>query len=88
MCPCLGVLEYSTATEFVFFSDFDEQTADDWDVDMSEYYDPGSGDMDAKALVTMEREKRRRAGIVDPDDHIFSSKIGKFEKFTKVSKNR
>lgn len=24
-----------------FFSDFDEQTADDWDVDMSVYYDKG-----------------------------------------------
>lgn len=25
-----------------FFLDFDEQTADDWDVDMSVYYDKGN----------------------------------------------
>ena len=25
---------------FVFLSDFDEKTSDDWDVDMSAYYDP------------------------------------------------
>lgn len=25
----------------LFFLDFDEQTADDWDVDMSVYYDKG-----------------------------------------------
>lgn len=31
--------------KFVFFflsPDFDEQTADDWDVDMSVYYDKGN----------------------------------------------
>ena len=27
---------------FFFFLDFDEQTADDWDVDMSVYYDKGN----------------------------------------------
>lgn len=27
---------------FFFFLDFDEQTADDWDVDMSVYYDKGT----------------------------------------------
>lgn len=27
---------------FNFFIDFDEQTADDWDVDMSVYYDKGT----------------------------------------------
>lgn len=26
---------------FSFLADFDEQTADDWDVDMSVYYDKG-----------------------------------------------
>lgn len=26
---------------FFFLADFDEQTADDWDVDMSVYYDKG-----------------------------------------------
>lgn len=28
---------------FFLFLDFDEQTADDWDVDMSVYYDKGNG---------------------------------------------
>lgn len=28
-------------TPCVLFTDFDEQTADDWDVDMSVYYDKG-----------------------------------------------
>ncbi|XP_064619924.1 G patch domain-containing protein 3-like [Lineus longissimus] len=79
-----GLVFYTDATYWQQQEgDFDEQTADDWDVDMSEYYDPGSGDMDAKALITMGKEKRRRAGIFDPDDHIFSGKIGKFEKYTK-----
>ena len=36
----LGLLVF-----FVFFLDFDEQTADDWDVDMSVYYDKGSSSL-------------------------------------------
>lgn len=28
---------------FLYPTDFDEQTADDWDVDMSVYYDKGTG---------------------------------------------
>lgn len=30
-------------TLFDLSADFDEQTADDWDVDMSVYYDTGTG---------------------------------------------
>jgi len=37
--------------------DFDEQTADDWDVDMSEYYGE-EGDKDARDFVQIQREKR------------------------------
>uniref|UniRef100_F6TDS7 Uncharacterized protein n=1 Tax=Ciona intestinalis TaxID=7719 RepID=F6TDS7_CIOIN len=37
--------------------DFDEETADDWDVDVSEYYH-GDGDRDAKQIQLMRKEKR------------------------------
>ena len=37
--------------------DFDEETADDWDVDMSEYYGQ-HGDRDAKDFITFQRDKR------------------------------
>ncbi|KAK2844357.1 hypothetical protein Q5P01_011016 [Channa striata] len=37
--------------------DFDEQTADDWDVDMSIYYDKDGGDMDSRDYVRMRFEK-------------------------------
>lgn len=36
-CVLLGLTRVSS----VPFLDFDEQTADDWDVDMSVYYDKG-----------------------------------------------
>ncbi|CAE1312660.1 G patch domain-containing protein 3 [Acanthosepion pharaonis] len=61
--------------------DFDEQTADDWDVDMSGYYEPGSGDMDGRDLIRIRRDQRRRDGIEDEDNRIAG--IGKFEKHTK-----
>ena len=37
--------------------DFDEETTDDWDVDMSEYYG-GHGDRDAKDAIIMAKERR------------------------------
>lgn len=37
----LYFLNLITFTSFCLFADFDEQTADDWDVDMSVYYDKG-----------------------------------------------
>ncbi|NWT72340.1 GPTC3 protein, partial [Prunella himalayana] len=61
--------------------DFDEQTADDWDVDMSIYYDKDGGDKDARDSVRMRLEQRRRAGLEDgsvPGQH-----IGTFERHTK-----
>lgn len=61
--------------------DFDEQTADDWDVDMSVYYEKDGGDMDARDYVRMRYEKRLREGLEDRSGH--SQSIGSFEKFTK-----
>ncbi|KAM4579584.1 G patch domain-containing protein 3 [Odontesthes bonariensis] len=61
--------------------DFDEQTADDWDVDMSVYYDKDGGDMDARDYVRMRYETRLREGVEDGSGH--NQAIGSFEKFTK-----
>ncbi|XP_048882104.1 G patch domain-containing protein 3 [Brienomyrus brachyistius] len=61
--------------------DFDEQTADDWDVDMSVYYDKDGGDMDARDYVRMRHERRLREGLETPSDR--QQPIGSFEKFTK-----
>ncbi|NWU20380.1 GPTC3 protein, partial [Dyaphorophyia castanea] len=61
--------------------DFDEQTADDWDVDMSIYYDKGGGDKDARDSVQMWLERRLRAGLEGgsgPGQH-----IGTFERHTR-----
>ncbi|CAH1244399.1 GPATCH3 [Branchiostoma lanceolatum] len=43
--------------------DFDERTTDDWDVDMSVYYDPDGGDKDARDYLQMRLEQRLRAGL-------------------------
>nr|XP_046256170.1 G patch domain-containing protein 3 [Scatophagus argus] len=61
--------------------DFDEQTADDWDVDMSVYYDKDGGDMDARDYVRMRYEKRLRDGLEDRSGR--NQSIGSFERFTK-----
>lgn len=61
--------------------DFDEQTADDWDVDMSVYYNKDGGDMDARDFVRMRYEKRLRDGLEDGSSQ--GQSIGCFEKFTK-----
>ncbi|XP_017293660.1 G patch domain-containing protein 3 [Kryptolebias marmoratus] len=61
--------------------DFDEQTADDWDVDMSVYYDKDGGDMDARDYVRMRYEKRLRDGLEVGSGH--SQTIGSFERFSK-----
>ena len=63
------------------FTDFDEQTADDLNVDMSGYYEDGAGDKDARDYLTLRQEQRRRAGVEDTD-HLTAG-IGKFEKHTK-----
>ncbi|KAI1894935.1 hypothetical protein AGOR_G00120880 [Albula goreensis] len=61
--------------------DFDEQTADDWDVDMSVYYDKDGGDMDARDYVQMRRERRLREGLEEVS--VQQQPIGNFERFTK-----
>uniref|UniRef100_A0A8C6Z5B2 G-patch domain containing 3 n=1 Tax=Nothoprocta perdicaria TaxID=30464 RepID=A0A8C6Z5B2_NOTPE len=61
--------------------DFDEQTADDWDVDMSIYYDKDGGDKDARDSVRMWLEQRLRDGL--EDGSVSGQHIGTFEKYTK-----
>ena len=61
----------------------EEKDVDDWDVDMSVYYDSDGGDKDARDMVTMRRDARRRAGR-QFDDETFESAIGKFERHSKV----
>ncbi|KAJ8044005.1 G patch domain-containing protein 3 [Holothuria leucospilota] len=62
--------------------DFDERTSDDWDVDMSIFYENGSGTKDAKDWLQMQKEMRLRRG--EEDTSVFTkNQIGKFEKHTK-----
>ncbi|NXN80043.1 GPTC3 protein, partial [Bombycilla garrulus] len=61
--------------------DFDEQTADDWDVDMSIYYDRDAGDKDARDSVQMWLEQRLRDGL--EDGSVAGQHIGTFERHTK-----
>uniref|UniRef100_A0A8C9MWD6 G-patch domain containing 3 n=1 Tax=Serinus canaria TaxID=9135 RepID=A0A8C9MWD6_SERCA len=66
--------------------DFDEQTADDWDVDMSIYYDKDGGDKDARDSVQMWLEQRLRAGL--EDGSVSGQHIGTFERHTKVGEGQ
>ncbi|XP_004592418.2 G patch domain-containing protein 3 [Ochotona princeps] len=61
--------------------DFDEQTADDWDVDMSVYYDRDAGDKDARDSVRMRLEQRLRDG--QEDGSVVERQVGTFERHTK-----
>ncbi|KAM6967867.1 G patch domain-containing protein 3 [Aplochiton taeniatus] len=61
--------------------DFDEQTADDWDVDMGVYYNKDGGDMDSRDYVRMRYENRMREGLENRSGH--DQPIGNFERFTK-----
>ncbi|XP_039589701.1 G patch domain-containing protein 3 isoform X2 [Passer montanus] len=61
--------------------DFDEQTADDWDVDMSIYYDKDGGDKDARDSVRMWLEQRLRDGL--EDGSVSGQHIGTFERHTR-----
>uniref|UniRef100_A0A6I8PUS6 GPN-loop GTPase 2 n=1 Tax=Xenopus tropicalis TaxID=8364 RepID=A0A6I8PUS6_XENTR len=61
--------------------DFDEQTADDWDVDMSGYYEEDGGDKDARDYLKMRLETRRRDGLATAD---VGYSVGGFEKHTKL----
>ncbi|XP_072357078.1 G patch domain-containing protein 3 isoform X1 [Scyliorhinus torazame] len=61
--------------------DFDEETADDWDVDMSVYYDKDGGDKDSRDYVQMRLEQRQREGVENVS--VQSPCIGGFERYTK-----
>uniref|UniRef100_UPI00398F0E59 G patch domain-containing protein 3 n=1 Tax=Pristiophorus japonicus TaxID=55135 RepID=UPI00398F0E59 len=61
--------------------DFDEETADDWDVDMSVYYDKDGGDKDSRDYVQMRLEQRLREGLENVS--VQSPRIGGFERYTK-----
>uniref|UniRef100_A0A8D0EYR2 G-patch domain containing 3 n=1 Tax=Strix occidentalis caurina TaxID=311401 RepID=A0A8D0EYR2_STROC len=61
--------------------DFDEQTVDDWDVDMSIYYDKDGGDKDSRDSVQMWLEQRLRDGL--EDGSVSGQQIGTFERYTK-----
>jgi hypothetical protein len=65
-----------------FFVAEEEKDVDEWDIDMSVYYDPDGGDKDARDMMTMRRDVRRRDGHYDTSYD--SSGIGKFEQHTKV----
>lgn len=49
---------------------------------MSEYYEPGAGDKDAKDYVKMRLECRRRDGLDDAKEK--KNGLGCFERHTKV----
>lgn len=57
--------------------DFDEQTADEWDVDMSVYYEEGAGDKDARDSVEMTQSDRLRSGRLAPS--VFVKRKGEDE---------
>ena len=42
-------------------------TADDWDVDMSVYYERGGGDLDARQAADIRRNERLKRGAEDAD---------------------
>lgn len=66
--------------------DFDEQTTDDWDVDMSEYQESGSGDKDARDFIRMRAENRLRGNEATIEEmSAFDKPIGGFERHTKVT---
>lgn len=65
-------------------SDEEEKDVDDWDVDMSEYYERGSGDKDAQDFVQMRRDMRREQGLDSDNEELSAARIGKFERHTKV----
>src|SRR6218665_2512086 len=69
---------------FVILSDEEEKDVDDWDVDMNEYYERGSGDKDAQDFVQMRRHMRQEQGLDSDDEDLSAVGIGKFERHTKV----
>mgnify|MGYP000411578825 CR=1 FL=1 len=71
----------------ILVSDFDEQTVDDYDVDMSGYYEEGAGDKDAQDYLTIRQEKRRRDGIEGTDRFTASKKVQLYSRSFRVQTN-
>ncbi|XP_072890669.1 G patch domain-containing protein 3 [Hemitrygon akajei] len=82
-----GLVFYTDAQFWQEKTDFDEETADDWDVDMSVYYNKGQpgrqdgGDKDSQDYVQMRLEQRLREGLESAS--VQSPRIGGFERYTK-----
>ncbi|XP_051892313.1 G patch domain-containing protein 3 [Pristis pectinata] len=82
-----GLVFYTDAQFWQEKRDFDEETADDWDVDMSVYYNKGQpgrrdgGDKDSQDYVQMRLEQRLREGLESVS--VQSPRIGGFERYTK-----
>ncbi|XP_050733767.1 G patch domain-containing protein 3-like isoform X3 [Eriocheir sinensis] len=64
--------------------DFDEQTTDEWDVDMSVYYEEGGGDKDARDGLDMMTSNQLRAGSLQQS--VFKSKKEKGEDSAQAAK--
>ena len=73
--------------KYFYFLDTEEKDVDDWDIDMSAYYDSEAGDRDAREFIKMHRETRLRQGIDNGDEQTSTAKIGAFEKFSKVTRS-
>ena len=59
---------------------------DDWDVDFSEYYDPGTGDKDARDMADIRRTHSKKQTYKKAKQFLNKpSKIGQFERHSKVS---
>lgn len=82
-----GLVFYTDAQYWQEKKDFDEETADDWDVDMSVYYNKGrsgehdGGDKDSQDFVQMRLEQRLREGLETIS--VQSPRIGDFEQYTR-----
>jgi len=69
--------------------DFDEQTADDWDVDVSVYYEENGGDKDAKDSLAMResvflrKRKHHESVFRKKEKREDEGKIGAFERHTR-----
>jgi len=60
---------------------------DDYDVDMSGYYEEGAGDKDAQDYLTIRQEKRRRDGIEGTDRFTASKKVQLYSRSFRVQTN-
>ncbi|PIK50918.1 putative G patch domain-containing protein 3 [Apostichopus japonicus] len=79
-----GLVFYTDAAYWdAMKGDFDERTSDEWDVDMSIFYEKDGGTKDARDWLQIQKEARIRRG--EEDTSVFKKKkrIGQFEDHTK-----